>query len=339
MERFVFLILILFHSVILAEPALPYFDMPAPPQHVYKAPTQRFVEFHNYDHILQALKRNGLSLLHRNFFEHVIPHEEIGFFGYHSSTQGFRIYQDIIRIVIEEICKIKIKKDFHFLRIPGNPLLSRQSASQFLEDYPNILDISGEQQEQLLSMNYALFGNFLNFGSCSVYYFTKNHSATTVVFQNKLKNLFECVGLPIDKIPDLFLIGNPLTEANNAVLFQFFDFSHHNAFLEPYQLVDRMCYPALSGGRPEKINQLMSTFYLGDAPQPFTNQFRIVINNSIILNPYSPLTIKRYERTDPQIVKEYETQLREEIKKLPYDESKAVEYRQELFSLWGADDA
>lgn len=218
--------------MVFAEPAIPSFEMPIRFVPTYRSPTERFVEFYNYEVILSSLKNRGLSLEHRNFFEHIIPHEEIGFFGYHSSTQGFRVFQDIIRLVLEEVCKIEIKRDFHFLRIPGNPLLHRENVQQFLNDYPYVNNNAPDQQEQLLSVNYALFGNFNNFGSCSVYYFTENRSATSVIFQNKLRGLFESVGLPLDQIPALFSIGNPLMSTDNAVLFQFFDFSHHNAFLE-----------------------------------------------------------------------------------------------------------
>ena len=88
--------------------------MPMRLQPAYQSPTKRFVEFFNYEHVLQSLRSHGLSLEHRNFFEHIIPHEELGFFGYHSSTQGFRIYQDIIRLVLEEICELEIKKRLLF---------------------------------------------------------------------------------------------------------------------------------------------------------------------------------------------------------------------------------
>ena len=115
--------------------------------------------------------------------------------------------------------------------MPGKPLLSRPSAQQFLKDYPHVNNNAEIKRQQLLSMNYALFGNFDNFGSCSVYYFTKNTSNLTVEFQAKLHELFQYVGLPTDAISELFLIGQSLMNTDNAVLFQFFDFSHHNAFL------------------------------------------------------------------------------------------------------------
>lgn len=308
-------------------------EMPIRSKPEYESPTRRFMGYHHYEEVLQALRTNGLSLEHRNFFEHIIPHEELGFFGYHSSTQGFRIYQDIIRMVLEEICEIPIKKNFHFLRIPGTPSLNCESAQQFLNDYPRVSDNLPEQREQLLSMNYSLFGNFNNFGSCSVYYFTANRSAMTIGFQIQLKYLFELLEIPSDVLPGLFAIGDSLKD--NAVLFQFFDFSHYNAFETHYSLVDQMCYNSYPGGPPNPLNKMISEIYIGTHPTPFPAQFRLVINNSLILNPYSPLYIKRFERNDPDLVREYETSLRAAIKQLPHDKIKTKQYRELLLGIWG----
>lgn len=232
-----------------AEQAIPSLELPVQIQYSYTEPTKRFVSFYNYENILHVLRTKGMSLEQRNFFEHIIPHEELGFFGYHSSTQKYRVFQDIIRITLEEICGIPIRDDFHFLRAPGNPLLCRESAEQFLKDYPHVNNYAPDQQEQLLSMNYALFGNFDNFGSCSVFYFTTHHSGGAVNSESKLQIFFESIGLPAHALSGLFAIGNPLKE-HDAVLLQFFDFSHHNLFYPPYALVDRMCYKALPGGIP-----------------------------------------------------------------------------------------
>lgn len=331
-----FVFVIACQSILCAASAITDFEIPIRAEPEYKSPSSRFMQYCNYDTILQTLKTHGMSLEHRNFFEHIIPHEELGFFGYHSSTQGFWIYQDIIRMILEEICKMQIRKDFHFLRIPGKPLLNRQSAEHFLNDYFWVNDLQGGQQEQLLSMNYTLFGNFRSFGSCSIYYFTNNHSATSVGFQNQLIYLFDSLEIPKNFISDLFLIGNPLMTTDNAILFQFFDFSHYNVFERYYDLADRMCYDAFPGGAPQMFNKKnLSEFYLGSHPSFFSNQFRLVINNSLTLNPYGPLYIKRYERNSPELVKEYEKNLREAIRQLPYDEIKAVQYRELLLSLWG----
>lgn len=78
--------------------------------------------------------------------------------------------------------------------------------------------------------------------------------------------------------------------------------------------------------------------YLGNTPQPFTKQFRLVINNAAILNPSSLLVIKRYERNAPKVVEEYEKHLREAIRSLPCDKEKAKFFREHLLSLWRQND-
>lgn len=42
------------------------------------------------------------------------------FFGYHGSTQNFRIFQDIVRAVFEEKFGFEMPADFYFFRIPGS---------------------------------------------------------------------------------------------------------------------------------------------------------------------------------------------------------------------------
>ena len=336
--RFVLFITIFLYSTLLAVPSISNFEIPPRTEPIYQFPTERFIAAYHYDNILAILKVKELSLEHRNFFEHIIPHEELGFFGYHSSTQGFRIFQDIIRLVLEETCELEIKKDFHFLRVPGKPLYSCKSSMQFLKENPYIRDDKGDQQDQLVSLNYALFGNFHDFGSCSVSYFTDNRSNGTIGFQDRLKEFFLELGLPQEAIPKLFEIGNPLIATENAVLFQFFDFSHHHALNQPYALVDQLGYRALQGGMPQVPVRKMSELYLDDQSQPFNKELRLLMTNKETLNPYSPLSIKRYERTDPEVVKEYEIALRSSIRALPYDEAKVKLYRKKLLTAWGSND-
>lgn len=336
MFRYYFLFLMtICHLTLSGDSAISSLELPNRSALTYKSPTVRFQSYYGYEYILEALKSHGLSLAHRNFFEHIPPHEELGFFGYHSSTQGFRIYQDIIRLVLEEICDIQIKKDFHFLRIPGKPIFNRQNKWEFLKDYPKVFDGKPELQEQLLSMNFSLYGNFNWFGSCTIYWFTVNSSAMTVGYQNQLFYLFNLLGISTDELPHLFSIGSPLMSADNAVLFQFFDFSHHNPFENHYSFVDEMCYESFSLGVPIPTNSLFSENYLGNHTTPFPMQLRLVINNYLTLNPYSALHIKRYDRNDPLIIKQYEKDLRQAIKNLPFDKNKADEYRKQLLIMWG----
>ncbi len=89
----------------------------------YLTPTQRYLCHHPLDEIINHRemenKREEFAAT-LPFFDRII-HNEINrhFFGYHSSNQNYRIFQDILRAVFEEVLKYEIPEHFHFLRIPG----------------------------------------------------------------------------------------------------------------------------------------------------------------------------------------------------------------------------
>lgn len=56
------------------------------------------------------------SLLLNDIVEAETMHPVI---GYHASTQKFRIFQDIIKGVVEEVLEYPVPEDFHFFRTPG----------------------------------------------------------------------------------------------------------------------------------------------------------------------------------------------------------------------------
>lgn len=321
-----------------AVPAISSFEMPERPLTNYRSVTERYVEVHGYENILTRLKTQGLNPEYRTFFEQILPHEEKGFFGYHSSVQGFRIFQDIIKFTLEELCDLEIKKDFHFLRVPGSPLLICESSKEFNQKNPDIWDDAPDQREQLFSLNYALYGNYTYFGCCTTCYFMNNHSNATIDYQKKLYRFFDQLGLPIESLNSLFEIGKSLMVKENAVLFQLFDFSHHNAYKNPYSFVDRYCYPASLGGPYRPLEGKLSDLYLSQTANYFLAELRLVINTKDVLNPYGCLTIKRYDRNDSATIERYESALREAIRALPYDPMKVKVYKETLLNMWGQTD-
>jgi len=80
----------------------------------YFSPTNRFIQAHGWEKISSGLKNLGVSMVHRNLFDRIWHREERGFIGYHGSTQEYRIYQDIIKIVLEEIIGLISPKTFIF---------------------------------------------------------------------------------------------------------------------------------------------------------------------------------------------------------------------------------
>lgn len=100
------------------------------------SPTERYLqEFpidlisNNYDEILQLYLQYNDQLnpndflnpikLYLPFFNTIVANENRnGFFGYHGHSQQFRVFQDILKAVFEEVLHYDIPNDFQFLRIP-----------------------------------------------------------------------------------------------------------------------------------------------------------------------------------------------------------------------------
>lgn len=52
------------------------------------------------------------------FLLNIAAQEDKTVFGYHGAPQSFRVFQDVVRIIYEEVLDIPIPADFHFLRVP-----------------------------------------------------------------------------------------------------------------------------------------------------------------------------------------------------------------------------
>ncbi len=310
----------------------------------FRPPTERQVEYETADTIKFTLSLSGTPTRYFDFWTEIAANEERGFFGYQAAKQGYRIFQDIIKIIFEEVLGFEIKNDFHFLRIPLDPSLHElPSATNFLELYPRIDDGIPQQRDQIVSMNYTLFGNFDNFSQCTVCYFSQNVSWFHINYAEKLTYLFKELGLPANAISSLFQTGAELENYETGVLFQFFDESHHKpAVHNPYELVDLMCYPALAaGGLDRNVNTPLSQIYQNTFAKKFdynSGQLRLVMNTSTTLNPYSELTIRRYDLIDPAIVEKYENALRGKIRALTRDPILVDLYKKKLKAVWHVED-
>lgn len=291
---------------------------------LYRYPTERFIDANGWENISSGLKNLGVSMIHRNLFDRIWHREEPGFVGYHGSTQEYRIYQDVIKLLLEEHLKIPIRADFHFFRIPGDP----QFIHQNLEEYGSYS--SNYSPTHFLCMNYALYGNYQNTGSCSYYYFANNSSLTPVNYEAKLVWLFNKLGIDTPAIHEAFTIGRLHLNEEKGVLIQIFDMSHYNPWKEYYALSDELC-----GSFDTAV---FSKVVEGIYPTTFPWQIRMLMSNRHTLNPFSSLIIKRYDALEPQVAHEYEKELREFISGLSSDGQQVNQYRQELLEAWGVTD-
>jgi len=293
--------------------------------YVYRFSTERYIEIYGWDQISSGLKSMGLSMVHRNLFDRIWHREEKGFVGYHGSTQCFRVYQDIIRMILEEHLSLDIRKDFHFFRIPGDPQFSLDDLSEYgsyIYDY---------SPTHFVSLNYALYGNFHCCGCCSYYYFSENDSCLSIDFREKLVFLFEKIGLTQHEIDKAFDLAEHYFFDEKGIILQVFDLSHYNPWQSYYALSDPRCGSGLGTTRISELIQ-------GIESSSFTSEMRMLMTNRHTLNPYASLVIRRYDVVEPAKILEYEQALRECIRGFVPDSFKVQNYRKELLELWGVDD-
>lgn len=289
------------------------------------SPTERYLSTHPINHIKPYMKQLGVTEEHVYVLKDAISNESEGFFGYHGTTREFRIYQDIIRFALEEVLGITIRKDFHFLRIPGDPALDLLSAKDYLNRYESdTLPDDVNESRFYVSINIAIYENFYFPELCSITGFMKavNHN----MFEKNLVPFFKKLGLDPKHIKTAFEIARSKIQ-NKGVLLQFFDTSH-------FQLVDEFAYCSLFNGSPYLNGKNPSQFILNPQQTAFPH-LRLVINNYDILNPNSSLKIKRYDLDNEYVRKAYEDALRKYLKSLPVNKTNAEEYKAELRSLWG----
>lgn len=292
----------------------------------YRSPTIRFIEKESLEKISSGLKSLEIKCTYKNFLNPIIENEDLGLIGYHGSTQEFRIYQDIIRWVLEDVVEVPIREDFHFFRIPGDPSFYHKSMKEYgsyLNDYI---------PSHFICLNYAVYSNYKNSFFSTIYYFSKDTSSSDVNFEEKLVLFFDKVGLDKKMIPVLFSIGRTHLSDKTGVLFQLFDMSHLDNPESPYQYTDPLIGTFAHNDMP------FSEAVQGIEPTHFYLQTRLLMSNYSTLNPNSPLVIKRYEMTDPEIIETYEREMREVIQDLKANSFQLELYKSELISIWSRND-
>ncbi len=298
--------------------------------------TRRFLENHGTELVYNELKEYGVSDEMRQFFEEMIAREGDDLVGYHCSQQPYRIYQDIIRIVVEEVLGFEVPPHFHFVRIPGDPKLKIASLDELFQVHPPTWGFSnGFYDEQpgiqiyLLSLNTAIFSNYNVRGESSIVFFISPLSDESEQlcphFAKLLTPFFTSLGLPAKTLPSLFDLGAPLMEEGNAIMLQFFDRS-------AFELTEKIVYPSLLGGQLDTSFGSLKSFYLEQSHFPL--QLRLFVDHKGALNPYGSLHIYRWDRVKPEISAQYEASLRSAIRKLPFDKILVERYRHRLLQHW-----
>ncbi|MGZ3633947.1 MAG: hypothetical protein ACXU9U_03655 [Parachlamydiaceae bacterium] len=307
----------------------------------YRSPTERQLEYETPRKIKSILVKKGVNVnKYWPFWKAIAAQEERGIFGYHAAKQELRIFHDIIKMIFEEIVGFEIKKDFFFFRVPLDPSIHDYATAQdFIAKFPRIDDGIPQQRDQVISLNYSLFGNFVEDSQCTVIYFSKNHSWFRINYTDRLKFLFDQLGIPLKDISFLFGAGSEIKYFNSGVIYQFFDQSHHaQNSANAYTLLDTFSYPALGGGRFDfQVTERLSDLFQDTSAKKFdtgTGQLRLIMNNLATLNPFTSLSIRRYDLIAPQILVNYERELRSRIQQLSFDPIKVQIYKEKLKAFW-----
>lgn len=112
-------------------------------------PTERFLSTYDSVEILAELNELYDHKVTDSFpfLSQVVSNEqEQIFFGYHASSHDFRLFQDILRALFEEVLDLPIPEDFQFMRIPGIPLYNyERGKDSFIDKYNDRFDDLDEE--------------------------------------------------------------------------------------------------------------------------------------------------------------------------------------------------
>ena len=283
-------------------------------QSIWASPTERFVLNNPIEEIKYNLRLDNVTFEYKAVYDKAISQEGSGFFGYHGASSEFRVYQDLIRLVFEEVLKINVPEEFHFLAVPlaRRPIQLEEIGRSAFEG--NLADV----KKHLFPINLSLYGNYKRMGFCPIRNF---HQGLETTNKEDLYWLFSELGLDQKIIEKAFQVGRDYFKEGNHLLLQFFDRSDRS----PYEFIDKIAYPSWPSGHPFE-NRALSDYLLNDSLQLPPQVFLLL--DRALLDPKCPLQIKRYSKIQPTKLKAYEQQLRDLIRTASYDENLRDKYVQ-----------
>lgn len=295
------------------------------------SPTKVFLETHSYSGIEHVLNQYGANQNDKKLLAAAVDAENESFIGYNAGSNDYRLFQDLIRVVIEEKFNIQIRQDFHFLRIPGNPSLKYASADDFIKKFiplygEDFHDSRSDTRIHILSLNISLYQSYAQPWDLTPRYYLENQTWTHPTFWVYMREFFAEAGLETTSLMNIIDRVGALLPKNRGFLMQFFDLSEDHSFLNTH------FYAAHSGGKPLDSRRPAHDLVLTPL---FNRQLRLVIDNKHVLNPFQPLVIKRYDSMTTDQRQRYENALREEVRNLAIDPIKGEAFRSRLLQEWG----
>lgn len=292
------------------------------------SPSQQHIAEVSLDQIKYNLKGKGVGLDHRELFDKAIAVEYIGFLGYHGDSLEFLVYQDVIRIIVEEILEIPVRKDFHFLSTPLRTNDSIQSLEELSKLFVNDVYYSPLLIKSTFPLNFTIYSNHNRLGFNTVLNFSKNAGDRTDLQRKELQYMFGELGIDLALLNLIYDLSHQYLDSKTGVLLQVFDNS-----TVPYEFGNRIGYASYPNGFIADNSLIGEYFFEGhfaNSPQ----ELRLVLDVRGALNPSSPITMKRYTKIQPGKLKAWEQKLRELIRSSSFDPVKRDEVRQDLLHKW-----
>jgi hypothetical protein len=302
-----------------------------PPRAANLSPTQRFISARSIQRINFVLRQYGMTNKDLALFKKIVAKEGEGFLGYQAGSSTVRLFQDILFHLVKDVLQIPIKDDFVFLRVPGDPTFLYESAVDFLaekgQDIPPFSwDNEPEIRQHILSLNLNLYQSYDAPWDLTPRYFLENQTWTHANVREIITPFFASLGIDENTVDSIWNQALDLLPHNRGYILQFFDQSSSFAFTKEHS------YIAHSGGKPnsqQTHHQILSDPFATNFPQ-----MRLVMANQSTLNPFSSLSIKRYDAmTDPERY-EYNTALKSLLQGLSFDSTKVRAAREKLLTLW-----
>lgn len=330
MKKLILIFLLLFSLNAYSVDLYHEYNVDLPGVSKYSSPTERFIQINSIHSINTILNQYGASPGNISMFKQMIKNESAGFFGYHGGRNEYRIFQDVIRLAIEVYLEIPIRENFHFLRTPGISDYSFNSANDFLKKYPTYHDDQPHIRKHILSINTTLYNSWDATWDFTPRYFLENQSWTYVDYQYELIPFFKKLGVDPSTISGIFQEARKHFTSNKGFIIQFFDSSHSLNKTSPYSFLNKQAF--IGGSGSKSSDSPPSTCYINASY--YFPQLRMVMNNKHTLNPNSPIIMLRYATIPPEKQVIYEEALKNYMRALPYDQSQADAFREELINCW-----
>lgn len=298
-------------------------------QSEFVPPSERSMSALGISKIEEACSLRGINTDSKNLGYELTEKEKAGFLGYHGNNIEFLIYQDIIRMVIEEIIQLPVRDDFHFLSVPLDPTHNIQTKEQLAEVFLSEKNPSLALADTTFPLNFSIWDNMNRQGLNSLENYEHNKSYKPLGYKRRLHWFFDRLGIKKGKIENLYKELSVEMNANIGVIVMFFDESQ-----ESYQLSKKIAYPAYPNGFIA-ANRTVDEYFLDAFNSSFPHEIRLILNNHQTLNPASPLKMNRI--LPDWFTLEYKRsreKLRKSIKKLSYSKEKVESYKKELINAW-----